>query len=229
MGIETKIEVTLTNRNRLTALFRLILVLPIVAWISIFISNAISTINTKKVISTGNQSFDSAFNDSFHTSSKLSVLVAIFVTAGYLVMPIVFSLLFTGKYPSYLLTFNHGMMELHTRVFAYVFLLTDRYPSVERNDSVAVIFPDIDGGKNLSRGMPLVKWLLAIPLVVVGFLYSIGGLIAAIIAWFTIIITGKMPESLASFNVDLIAYWNRVFGYYLILVTDEYPAFRLGE
>jgi len=55
-------------------------------------------------------------------------------------------------------------MELHTRVISYVFLLTDRYPTFEGNESVAIIFPDIEGGKKLSRGKPLVKWFLAIPL-----------------------------------------------------------------
>ena len=62
------------------------------------------------------------------------------------------------------MAFNHAIMELHTRVISYVFLLTDRYPTFEGNESVAIIFPDIEGGKKLSRGKPLVKWFLAIPL-----------------------------------------------------------------
>ena len=92
-----------------------------------------------------------------------------------------------------------------------------------------MIFPDIDGGKVLSRGMPLVKWFLAIPVYFVGALYSIGGLLAVIAAWFCILFTGTLPESLASYLVDLIAFWNKVLAYHAILVTDQYPSFRLGE
>jgi hypothetical protein len=85
------------------------------------------------------------------------------VSSVVVVAPVVVSLLFRGIYPSYALTFNHAIMELSTRVGAYVFLLTDEYPSIERNPNIAVIFPDVEGGKKLSRGLPLIKWILAIP------------------------------------------------------------------
>jgi high-affinity Fe2+/Pb2+ permease len=44
--------------------------------------------------------------------------------------------------------------------------------------------------------MPLVKWILAIPHYVVWVLLAIGALIAVVIAWFAILITGKMQEGL---------------------------------
>tara|TARA_B110000263_G_scaffold237527_1_gene237888 strand:+ start:394 stop:600 length:207 start_codon:yes stop_codon:yes gene_type:complete len=49
---------------------------------------------------------------------------------------------------------------------------------------------------DLNRWMPLVKWILAIPHYVVWVLLAIGALIAVVIAWFAILITGKMQEGL---------------------------------
>ena len=46
-------------------------------------------------------------------------------------------------------------------------------------------------------------------------------------AWFSILFSGKFPEFCAEGIVGVIAYWNRVAGYALLLVTDEYPTFSL--
>ena len=49
--------------------------------------------------------------------------------SGLLVFPVLLALVFRGKYPSYVLTFNHALLELCNRVTAYVLLLHDGYPS----------------------------------------------------------------------------------------------------
>ena len=63
--------------------------------------------------------------------------------SGFLILPVLLALVFRGIYPSYLLSFNHSLIELHTRVTSYVLLLTDDYPSIERNPKVAVLLPDV--------------------------------------------------------------------------------------
>ena len=118
-------------------------------------------------------------------------------------------------------------MEFGTRVAAYVFLLTDEFPSLERNDKVAVIFPDVEGGKKLSRGLPLVKWIFAIPLYLVGAIYLLLSIVATLFAWIITAATGKYPESAISIVYGTIIYWNRVYGYCIALVTDDYPPFTL--
>jgi hypothetical protein len=45
--------------------------------------------------------------------------------------------------------------------------------------------------------------------------------------WISILFTGNYPEKCAEGIVGTIAYWNRVVGYALLLVTDEYPTFSL--
>ena len=144
-----------------------------------------------------------------------------------LVIPVALALVFREVYPSYALTFNHALMELGTRVSAYAFLLSDDYPSIERNPNVAVIFPDVEGGKKLNRWLPLVKWFLAIPLYIVGAIYLLVAFILTIYAWITTSITGNYPETVAKMVFGTVEYWNRVYGYAAALVTDEYPSFSI--
>ncbi len=148
-------------------------------------------------------------------------------TYGLVILPVILALLFRGVYPSYVLTFNKALFRLVNRVWAYIALLTDEYPSIEESDVVRITFPEVNGGRTLSRGLPLVKWLLAIPLYIVGIVYSIYGFIMLLLAWFNILFTGSMPQTCADIIVRVSQYWNRIYGYAIILVTDEYPSFSL--
>jgi TRAP-type mannitol/chloroaromatic compound transport system permease small subunit len=148
-------------------------------------------------------------------------------TSGFLVVPTLLALLFTGKYPSYVLSFNHALIELQTRVTAYVFLLTDDYPSIERNPKIAVLLPDVEGGKKLGRGIQILKIVFVIPLVIVGLIYAIGAAFVTFAAWIHTWSTGRYPEWALNYILGTIQFWNRLYGYALLMVTDEYPRFTL--
>ncbi len=148
-------------------------------------------------------------------------------TSGFLVVPTLLALVFTGKYPSYVLNFNHSLIELQTRLTAYVLLLTDDYPSIERNPKIAVLLPDVEGGKKLGRLIQIFKIIFAIPLIVVGIVYAAGALFITVIAWVNTWSTGRYPEWALNYILGTIAFWNRLYGYALLLVTDEYPRFTL--
>jgi hypothetical protein len=195
--IETQIDVSLTERNRLTALFRLVLVVPM----AIFIA-------------------------SFVPSADLSSDDASYFMVGLISLPVALAIVFRQIYPSYVLSFNEALLSLQTRVDAYVLLLTDEYPSIEENDVVSVTFPEIDA-KALNRWLPLIKWFIAIPLYLVGIFYAIYAAFLTLFGWISILFTGNYPEKCAEGIVGTIAYWNRVVGYALLLVTDEYPTFSL--
>ncbi len=169
----------------------------------------------------------------------LAVPVVVFVIAftpmadeawatGLIILPVVLALVVRGIYPSYVLSFNHGLIELETRLVAYVLLLTDDYPSIERNPNIAVLLPDVDGGKKLNRFMPLVKWILAIPLVIVGLVYALLALVTTFIAWIVTWSTGTYPRWALDIVLGTVKFWNRVYGYAILLVTDEYPGFSLS-
>ena len=68
---------------------------------------------------------------------------------------------------------------------------------------------------------------LAIPHYIVLFFLVIAAVVAIIVAWFAILFTGRYPRSLFDFIVGVMRWHNRVAGYALVLVTDQYPPFRL--
>jgi hypothetical protein len=146
---------------------------------------------------------------------------------GLLFAPALLALLVRGVYPSYVLSFNKSMLELNARISAYALLLTDEYPSIEANPNIKVDLPDIEGGAKLSRVLPLVKWLFAIPLFIVGIVYAVIALVLTFFAWIITSATGNYPESIANFVLATIEFWNRLYGYAVILVTDDYPSFTL--
>mgnify|MGYP000226649844 FL=1 len=147
--------------------------------------------------------------------------------SGLLFLPVLLALVFRGIYPSYVLDFNRSLLALSTRVTAYILLLNDKYPSIEESEDVKITFPDVEGGAKLNRYLPLVKWLLALPLYLVGVVYTFYGLAVLIFTWFTILFTGKMPAFSGEVLLGVTKFWNRVYGYAFLLVTDEYPSFSL--
>ena len=193
--ILTEIHVDLDNRDKNTALFRVILAVPVLIFLSSF----------------------SEFADNLPG-----------VIGGFLFLPVVLSLLFRNVYPSYVLAFNKALLELSNRVSAYLLVLTDEYPSIEANQKVRLIYPEIEGGKKLSPWMPLFKWFVAITLFLLGVIYATYALALTLVAWITVISKGHYPEEKAEEVIKVIAYWNRLYGYALLLVTDEYPSFSLN-
>jgi hypothetical protein len=149
------------------------------------------------------------------------------VVGGLLFLPTILALLFRNKYPSYVLAFNKAFLELSNRITIYVLVLTDSYPSIESNEKLRLIYPEIDGGKKLNPWLPLVKWFLAIPLYFVGAIYAIYALALTFVAWISVVRNGTYPVSKGEEVVKVIAYWNRVYGYAFLLVTDKYPSFSL--
>ncbi len=136
-------------------------------------------------------------------------------------------IIFRQRYPRWWFDFALELNRFSARVGAYLFLLTDRYPSTVEKQSVHlnIDYPNVE--KDLNRWLPLVKWLLAIPHYVVLFLLIIAALGATIIAWFTILFTGRYPKSLFDFVVGVGRWCTRVGAYAFMLITDKYPPFSL--
>ena len=132
------------------------------------------------------------------------------------------------KYPRWWFDFNLELQRFSNRVWAYLALMDDRYPSTTDHQSVHLdcAYPDVE--RDLNRWLPLVKWVLAIPHIVVLALLNIAAVVAVIGAWFAILLTGRYPRALFDFVTGVTRWNNRVVGYAFTLVTDRYPPFSLS-
>lgn len=159
------------------------------------------------------------------------------------------AIVITGRYPRPIFNYNLGVLRWSWRVgyYAYSALGTDRYPPFTLADDPD--YParvDVDYPEHLSRGLVLVKWLLAVPHVaILGILFggvawmgweaggawaSTGGVVGllVLIAGILLAITGQYPRPLFDVILGMDRWAVRVAGY-AALMTDNYPPFRLDS
>ncbi|HEX6460598.1 MAG TPA: DUF4389 domain-containing protein [Thermoleophilaceae bacterium] len=180
-------------------------------------------------------------------------VVLAFLWVAFFVLSVVafFAILFTRRYPRGLFDFNVGVLRWSWRVsfYSYGTLGTDRYPPFTLADvedypaRLEINYPD-----RLNRWLPFVKWLLAIPhLLLVGIFIGGSGFFAwesthwvwrtggpglirllVFIAAVILLFTGKYPRSIFDFVLGLNRWALRVAAY-VGLMTDRYPPFRLDS
>ena len=86
---------------------------------------------------------------------------------------------------------------------------------------------DVDPPAKQNRLTNLFRIILAIPhLLTIGVLGALAEILA-VIAWFAILITGRMPSSFASLITSVLHWIARAYGY-TYLLSGRYPPFALG-
>jgi hypothetical protein len=193
--------------DRLTTFFRLIWAIPILIIVGLLTATGNETVVTEtgeQVRSTGGG-----------------------IAAG-LWLATLLMIVFRMRYPRWWFDFARELTRFETRVGAYLALLTDRYPSTVEEQSVhlEIDYPDVE--QDLNRWLPLVKWLLAIPHYIVLIVLWLVALLAVVVAWFAILLTGRYPQALFDFVVGVARWSLRVEAYAFLLVTDRYPPFSLN-
>jgi hypothetical protein len=192
--------------SRLTTFFRIFTIIPIAIVLG--------------AVSGGTYSFSGGANNAGST----------FVAAGgILIAAPLLMILFREKYPRWWFDWNRELLRFTQRVYIYLALMDDQYPSTDDQQSVRleIDYPNVE--TDLGRGMPLVKWLLAIPHYIVLFFLGIAAFVSVVIAWFAILFTGRYPRSLFDFVMGVQRWGLRVAAYAFIMVTDRYPPFSLEE
>jgi hypothetical protein len=193
--------------DRLTTFFRIIWIIPI----AIILSLLTATGHEVVISQTGQQ----VVRTSGGISSGLWLATMLMI-------------LFRARYPRWWFDFARELTRFGARVGAYAALLTDRYPSTVEEQSVhlEIDYPDVQG--DLSRWLPLVKWLLAIPHYIVLIFLWLLAFLGVVVAWFAILFTGRYPRALFDFVVGVGRWSLRVGAYAFLLVTDRYPPFSLN-
>ncbi len=202
--VQFSVEYPDRELNRLTTAFRLIVAIPIV------------------IVAGSIGGHEGAFTAGRHGGTVAAG------TGGLLFLAPLLLIVFRQKYPRWWFDWNLELLRFSNRIGAYLALMDDRYPSTDEHQAVALDFPYPDATRDLNRWLPIVKWLLAIPhYIVLAFLW-LATLVAVVIAWFVILFTGRYPRGIFDFVLGVFRWTNRVVGYAFLLVTDQYPPFRLS-
>ncbi len=200
--VQFEVEYPDRELNRLTTGFRIIVTIPI-----LIVAAAL----------------DHEWGAGWGADSKMAA-----GSGGVLFLAPLLMIVFRQKYPRWWYDWNLELLRFTNRIGAYLALMDDRYPSTDERQAVSLDFPYPDAKQGLNRWLPLVKWLLAIPHYVLLVFLTIAAVVAVIIAWFAILFTGRYPRGLFDFVLGVLRWGNRVVAYAFVLVTDEYPPFRLA-
>lgn len=166
------------------------------------------------------------FTTFFRPILLFPIMIIMIMIRGVLVAPVVLMILFKKKYPRWWFEWNLNMTRFSYRINAYVYLLTHDYPNTDEEQSVHIEMEYPENG-TLSRGLPLIKWLLAIPHFIVLAILMIAVGVLTIIAWFSVMIFDRYPKTFFNFVVGVLRWNLRVQAYTNLLITDKYPPFSL--
>ncbi len=203
--VSITIEPALTNRNRLTTAFRLILAIPHIILVGGFSAGV--------AVSSG---------DSTSVGVEGGLLGAV---AVFLAIVSWFTILFAGTHIIGIRQFTSFYMRWRVRALAYLTLLEDPYPpfgDAPYPASIEIVDP-LGPRDRLTVGLRL---LLVIPHVIVLLFVMLGWCVTTVVAWFSILFTGNYPKGLYEFGVGVLQWRLRVEAY-LLLMVDEYPPFSL--
>jgi hypothetical protein len=208
--VRVRVEPALDNRNRLTTAFRLLLAIPHVLLVGTPIAAAMTWSRTS----------EAGVDHSWSAGGGALAVVAI---VGALIAW--FAIVFTGEAPDGLMKLGAFYLRWRVRASAYIALLRDEYPPFGDADYPAEVeLPVVVGPRD--RLTVAFRPILAIPHLFAIWAIGFAWAIATIIAWCSILLTGRYPRSLYDFASGALRWTTRVEAY-LLLLTDEYPPFSL--
>jgi hypothetical protein len=237
-----KVNIDYPNRelNRLTSFFRLFTVMPIALVAALFVSGLPSGGSTSSY-NMNHQQINDFFARYFAGGTNAPDLIALLIAAAFLapivlfiigfianlLNPVVLMLVFRQKYPKWWFDYYVMLLKFFSRIFSYLTLLSDIYPSTDEEQNVHIEIPYPDVKTQLSQGLPLIKWFLAIPHYIILCFVAFAAVICDIIIWFAILFTGKAPKGLFDFIVGFYRWAVRVSAYACFQFSDKYPPFSL--
>ena len=137
------------------------------------------------------------------------------------------SVLVTGRVPRRLFGVMVAVLRYQWRVATYLLWMRPAYPLFELSPVAGDPGGDparltVARPARLRRLLPLVKWLLAVPQLVVAPVVGLAAAAVAAAGFVAVLLDGSWPAPLLAFEVGALRWWLRVEAY-LLLLTDTYP------
>jgi Domain of unknown function (DUF4389) len=139
-----------------------------------------------------------------------------------------FIVLFTGRRNDGLWNLQNAWLGYYSRVYGYVYLLYDPYPAFGTDPGpvpVTTELPYEEPANRLTNGL---RFIWAIPAVVIATVLGIAMFFVLIVSWFAILFTGRHPRGMFEFILRVFHYVLQTYSY-VLLMTDAYPSWSATE
>jgi Domain of unknown function (DUF4389) len=207
--VQFRVEPAIDGRNRLTTAFRIILAIPHLLLVGGPVAGAMTW-----------ASGDANSRLDWGAGGVLGAVAAIVAVIAW------FAIVFTGQYPEGLWNLAAFYLRWRVRALAYTALLRDEYPPFGDGEYPAVLILQ-PPGEPRDRITVAFRLILAIPQILAVWALGVAWAVTTVIAWFSILLTGRYPAPLYEFGVGVLR-WNARLEAYLLLLHDQYPPFSLS-
>lgn len=208
--IAVTVEPALTQRNRLTSAFRMLLAIPHLVLVGAPSALALSIL----FFPDSESSMDWGGG-----GGALGVVAMLSATIAW------FGIVFTGRMPKGLWELSAFYLRWRVRAIAYMALLRDEYPPFGEGDyPVYMELPPYPAHRD--RVSVAFRILLAIPHLFLLWILGVVWLVITVCIWFAILLTGSVPRALYEFGTGALRWTTNVEGF-LLLLHDEFPPFSM--
>lgn len=164
-------------------------------------------------------------------------MIVLYVLGAFSLIVDVFSwlaIVFSGKLPAGLAGVNCMLIRYNARVGTFLNFMRSSYPPFDFDTSaqdngndpevVVNISPELEGRNRLSV---FFRFILLIPIMIVGLVWEILALLASVVGFFAVLILGRWPEGLRNFLIGINRFSVRTSAYGSLL-TDKFPPLGLS-
>ena len=142
-----------------------------------------------------------------------------------------FAIVFTGALPESFANLESLWMRYELRTYTFALFMREEYPPFAFGTTASDAGEDprirVDFVPRLTERNRLTvafRIILVIPQVIVLVFLGIAASVVLLIALFAVLFTGRWPEGMRDFVLNVYRWYLRVSNYFLLL-TDEYPPF----
>jgi hypothetical protein len=135
-----------------------------------------------------------------------------------------FAVLIKGRSPEDLHLFLARILRYRTHFLSYMFLVSNPYPTFFGRPGSHPNDLEVEGPDRQRRAVTFFRLILAIPALVVAYVFFIVLFFVALIGWFIALVVGRMPKGMRDLSAYCLQYEAQTYAYLLIL-TDRYPSF----
>jgi hypothetical protein len=135
-----------------------------------------------------------------------------------------FAVLIKGHSPEDLHLLLARALRYRTHLFSYTFLVSNPYPTFFGRPGAHPVDLEIDGPDRQPRLVTFFRLILAIPALVIAYVFVLVMFFVALVGWFVALVIGRMPKGMRDLSAYCLRYEAQTIGYLMILAS-RYPSF----